>query len=464
MDPPDRRRPALRPNAGRFSDAPGRAHAPRILVLTAALGAGHARAGQAIATAIRARRPDCTIRTLDFWSLMDEAVAASLQGAYLRLVRQRPALYDRIYRLDQRTWRAILGGAPLPAPLLEGLAVLAEVTRTTLDASATRATHSFDRLMLRCFCGAWDSATRLLPGAGSLLRLAIIRSGWTILARRLDALVHRHAPDAIVCTQMTPAALLAVGGARRRAAVPALGVVTDFGVHDFWLQPGVDSYCLPHPEIALRAGRRESRALATGMPLMPAFEHPPMQAEARTRLGLAPAVPVVLVTGGGLGLGVGGLVRALLASPAQLQVLAVTGNDATAGLQLVRARHERLRVWTWTEDMALLMRAADVIVGKPGGMTVAEALACGRPLFATHSLRAQEDFNLRFLQRHAVGDLIPAHELVAHVEAFMAAPDRLREIQGRAWDLGMRQGAARIAALALELASARACRQAAAQA
>lgn len=442
------------------------AHAPRILLLTAALGAGHARAAQAIEAALRERHPDCAIRTHDFWSLMDEGVAAALQTAYLTLVRSRPELYHRIYRLEQRTWRAILGGAPLPAPLVEGLAVLADSTRQVLEASGLRTNHAFDRMMLRCFCGAWDNATRLLPGAGSLLRLAIIRSGWTLLARRLDSVLRSFAPDLVIATQMNPAALLAMCATRRRAAIPALGVVTDFGVHDFWLQPGVDRYCLPHPQVALPRTRADAIALATGMPLMPPFAHPPAQDLARARLGLDPHLPVVLVAGGGLGLGVTEIAQALLASPARLQVLAVTGSDAAAGDTLRQAAGERLRVWAWTEEMALLMRAADVIVGKPGGLTVAEALACGRPLLATHSLRAQEDFNLRFLHAHGVGELLPGPELVGRVEAMTRARGELERIQARAWALGRRDGAARIAALALELADAhqRGHRQAAMQA
>ncbi len=428
-------------------------HAPRILLLTASLGAGHARAAVAVATALRAAIPDCAIRTQDFWTLMDEAVAASLQRAYLNLVRDRTSLYDRIYRLDQRTWRAILAGAPLPEPLLQGLDELAGTARSTLDAFSPRARHPFDRLMLRSFCGAWDGATRLLPGAGSLLRVAIIRSGWTILARRLDAVLRAFAPDAIVSTQMNPAALLALCARRKRGAIPSIGVITDFGVHDFWLQPGVDRYCLPHHDVPVRLHRARSEATVTGMPLMPQFAAPPDPVQARARLGLDPAVPVVLVAGGGLGIGVEPVARALLASNPRLHVLTVTGRDVEAASRLGGAPHERLRVWAWTEDIALLMRAADIVIGKPGGLTVAESLACGRPLLATGTLHAQEDFNLQFLRRHQIGDLVRNDDLVQRVESMVQAPAMLRRMQARAWELGRRDGAARVASLALDLAA-----------
>lgn len=426
-------------------------HAPRILLLTASLGAGHARAAHAIAAALRTRHPGCAIRTQDFWTLMDEAVAASLQRAYLNVVRGRPGLYDRIYRLDQRTWRAILAGAPLPAPLLQGLDILAGTARRTLDEFGPRARHPFDRVMLRCFCGALDSATRLLPGASNLLRLAIIRSGWTILARRLDAVLRTFAPDVMVSTQMNPAALLVLCAQRRRAGIPSIGVITDFGVHDFWLQRGVDRYCLPHEDVQLPARRADAPATVTGMPLMPQFQRLPEQAVARAQLALPQDEPVILVAGGGLGLGVERVVRALLGSSGRLHVLAVLGRNPSAASQLRQCPHPRVRLWEWTEDMALLMRAADIVVGKPGGLTVAEALACGRPLLATDTLRAQEDFNLRFMQRHDVGALVAEQDLVPRIDALLESRAALRAMQARAGAIGRRDGAAHIAALALSL-------------
>jgi UDP-N-acetylglucosamine:LPS N-acetylglucosamine transferase len=111
-------------------------------------------------------------------------------------------------------------------------------------------------------------------------------------------------------------------------------------------------------------------------------------------------------------------------------------------------------VLRWTERMEIPVRAADIIVGKPGGLTVAEALACGRPLVATRSLGGQEGFNVRFLETHGVGRLVPEHELVQSVESVLADRDGLARMQERAMRLGKRDGADRVAELALALAEA----------
>jgi processive 1,2-diacylglycerol beta-glucosyltransferase len=81
----------------------------RILLLTSGLGLGHVRAAQAIEAAIEAARSDsATVHTLDLWSLMHAGVAQCVHATYLSLVQNYPQLYERLYTLDEHTWRQIL--------------------------------------------------------------------------------------------------------------------------------------------------------------------------------------------------------------------------------------------------------------------------------------------------------------------------------------------------------------------
>ena len=89
--------------------SPG-AVAPRVLLLTSNLGAGHSRAAKAIELALLSRVPAAQVRTLDLWSLMHASVADTVRQTYLRLVQAHPDLYESIYQLDERTWRRIIDG------------------------------------------------------------------------------------------------------------------------------------------------------------------------------------------------------------------------------------------------------------------------------------------------------------------------------------------------------------------
>ena len=435
------------------------AASPRILLMTSTLGSGHAAAGRAIHAALREQAPAATFHTLDFWALMDDSVAAAARSAYLRLVESRADLYDRLYRLDQRTWRRVLiGDGPLPAALTAAFDLLAARCAETMEAEPAGPRYASDRVVFRLLYSSVLRRSRASAAAGKLLRHALLAWSWRRLARRVEAHLVSFKPDAIVVTQMCPGALLAFVKQRRGLSVPTIGVPTDFGVHDFWIQPGIDSYCVAHDSVANLESVERTQVMVSGIPLSPWFRDPPTMLQARQQLGLDPARPVVLVQGGGLGLGVDAVARRLVSGTRNAQIVALAGRNAdahaAAGALAARFPH-RLRACNWTDRIELFLRAADIVVGKPGGMTVAEALACGRPLLATRSLRGQEGFNVGFLERHGVGWLVSEQELVTRVESLLAYPAELARIQEHAASLGRRDGAARVARRVLALAGSR---------
>jgi UDP-N-acetylglucosamine:LPS N-acetylglucosamine transferase len=442
-------------NWWRRAAPPAPAAGPRVLLLTSSLGSGHVRAAQAIEAALLERAPDARVAILDFWSLIDEKVAWAVRNTYLRLVREQPELFDRIYRLDQRMWRALLERSePLPPAFADVLALVPR-RREARVASSHSLRSAWDGAMLPLLAAVLSGQ---LPGnllGSRLLRLALVQSTVAQLTRRLASRVRAFAPGAIVATQMNSAALLST--VRHRLSIPTIGVPTDFGLHDFWIHPAIDRYCVAHEAIdGLDAGQVDaSRVIVTGIPLMPGLRNPPSREAARRELGLDADTPVVLVAGGGLGLGVEEIAAPLLAAGKPLRILAVTGRNAAAGRKLhamAAAYPGRLHVRDWTDQMEVFMRAADIVVGKPGGLTVAETLACGRPLIATGALGGQESFNVRFLERHQAGRLIDKDHIARHVLDALADRDGLRQAGQRAWRLGRRDGAERIALLAEQLA------------
>jgi len=448
-------------------------HGPRVLLLTSTLGSGHLRAAYALKAALLEHSPSSIVQLIDFWSLMDASVAHRMQQVYLLLVQERPELYGELYQLDQHTWRNLLesneGLSTILADDLELLAAVVEEDARPEPGGGRR--RALDRLLFRLLCAVLAKRTvikRRSLGNSTVrwgqwrgrLALTLIKLGWARLAWRLDTHLRSFAPDVVVITQVHPAALSSFVKQRRGLTTPLIGVLTDFGMHDFWIQPGINCYCVAHDSIvnALAADDgKTGRISVTGIPLMPGFREPPSQREARLRLGLDPDVPVVLVLGGGLGLGVDTVAARLLASLAWVRVLVLAGRNASAleKINELSTRYPgRISGWDWTEQTEVFISAADVVIGKPGGLTVAEALACGRPLLATSSLRGQESFNVSFLERHGVGRLLPEDDLPAAVESLLANPDELAGIQRLAQTLGRRDGARQIAQKVLTLAQA----------
>lgn|GEM_PF-155492 len=421
----------------------------RVLLLTSGLGSGHVRAAKAIEEAWRAVDPSVKLCSLDFWSLMDPAVADRFQRGYLRLVSEHPDLYDSAYGLDQQVWHTLLAGGAVPAALRGALQQIAREAFT-----AQRSRGFGDRWLFGALLAALTGRGWGWPG--TVLRRALLGLAYRRLTRRLAAHVAASGADRIVVTEVWPAVLLAPLKARSALAAPVVAVLTDYGVHDLWVRAGLDHYCVASADMAasLRAaGIDEARISVTGIPLMAGFYHPPSRAAAREALGLDLARPVVLVLGGGMGLGVEAAAAQLAAGGVDAQWLVVTGRNRAEfeRLRALAATAGNLEVHGWTERMPCFMRAADVVVGKPGGLTVAEAMACGRPLVATHCLRGQEGFNVRFLASHDVGWLVPEPSLIPTVATLLADRYRLAALQERAWALGHRDSAPQVVGVARRL-------------
>jgi processive 1,2-diacylglycerol beta-glucosyltransferase len=428
------------------------------------------RAAEAIAAAIAASESNVQVQPLDFWSLMNPGVAAIVQEKYLELVLDNPELYARLHRLDERTWRRVIeNDIPPPAEVIE---LIELVTSRTGEGRLTASSlfewalgpYASDLLLYPTACAAMPTNSRDRAGTNvALLRLALLKWGFVRLQSRMEQHLSVFRPDVVVATQMVPAALVSAckTSGRRWSHTPLIGVLTDFGAHDYWAQAGVDLYCVPHESITgspLTGHRRNAvaRIQVTGVPLMPPFATPPGQVEARRALDLPLDRPIVLVLGGGLGIGLEELLEPLLeglAEPVSLVVMTGRNDDVRDRMRALAATERgRLRLERWTDHMERFVAASDVVVGKPGGLTVAEVLACGRPLFVTRSLRGQESFNVRFLEREGVGRFLSPAEMVSSIAELLAAPAQLSAMQKRAWNAGRRDGAARVAAAALQLA------------
>ena len=258
--------------------------------------------------------------------------------------------------------------------------------------------------LLRACPGAWGALYRS-DWARSVLRG--VRGAYLSLggAGRLRAGVRRERADVVVCPQAAVAAVLSEARRRGDLDVPVVSVLTDYGAHPFWADPPADLLIAPAAAAAAELaslGVPPERVRVIGLPIHPAFASPPTQAEARRALCLPPSAPVVLVSGGSKGLGgVDRTAAALLRACPRVSVLALCGVDdrLRRALDARREAGVRLRVFGPQPPamIALLLAAADLHAGKPGGLTAAESLALGTPMVLSRPLPGQEEANARHL-------------------------------------------------------------------
>lgn len=415
----------------------------KCLFLTSSPGYGHTRAAEAIDLALRHQYPDIETKYLDITSLIDERVSATIKEGYLRMTAEQPDLYQKLYDLDKDFYRQLSGKMPADQRLINFLdeqqrRFFPEVDRFRFALPGYY--KSLDSALFNTLINSICNRNRI--PAGRLLTQGLLALIFSILSSRLKKFVNDYAPDVLIATQMYPNALLSRSIQKGIIKQPLIGVLTDFGVHGVWVRNTTNVYCVGHHEVAeaLRLqGVPADRIRVTGIPLVPVFANIPTQAKARQDLGLGQG-PTVLITGGQCGIGVVDAVKRLMQNEShQYQVMVTTGSNTvdTETLQhLAQQYPNRFHLYGWRENMSDLLCAADVVVGKPGGLTVSETLACGRPFIATCCLGGQELHNVQFLTSKGAGLHVDLHQLPEVLSELFSDSEGLEAMKRKAYQLG----------------------------
>ena len=248
-----------------------------------------------------------------------------------------------------------------------------------------------------------------------------------------------------------------------RLRAPQLTVVTDYDAHRIWVHPPTERYCVASPVAAasLKAhGVPGAAVKVTGIPVDPAFSVPLDRDAARRAFGLSGGYPVVVQAAGGHGVGpLEEVYRALLASTVPSEIVVVCGRNEAGKKKLGQIRppsRHRVKLLGFTDKMRELMAAADLLVTKPGGLTVSEALACALPMALVSPIPGQEERNSDYLLENGVAVKAGAPAaLTGKVESLLASEARLADMRRRARALGHPRAAFAVAREALELSRGR---------
>ncbi|PNY83063.1 UDP-N-acetylglucosamine--LPS N-acetylglucosamine transferase [Deinococcus koreensis] len=362
----------------------------RALFVTASIGAGHHQAQMAVQLALRARGVALDDRESDVVGYLSAAERSWTVDLYAFELRHAPWLYEWFYH-----------GTDHDRPLS----------------------------LIEFFC-RWVGLSGMRRDIAQTRPELVLSSYWSSVP-----LAHR------------------VRRQSRRPFVNAL-VVTDYRAHRHWIRPEADLVMVAAEETReqmIARGLEAGKVVVTGIPISQRFGALIGADKARLRAerGLRPDLPLLLISGGGTGTytaqervltELGNLGR-------RVQVLVMSGAQRPGVSQVGGATVHSLG---FTSDFPELMAASDLVVGKAGGLTVAEATALGVPLVIHEPIPGQEEYNAEYLQRR--GAAIWARELSDVRGAVLAAldPDRHACLSAAARAVGVPDAADRVAAALLD--------------
>ena len=374
----------------------------RILVLSAAVGAGHMRAAQAVELALLEVAPPGTeVRNVDVLTLTNAPFRKLYGEAYLDLVNKAPHVLGYFYDLMDRPRRA----------------------RSKRDKlRLAMATLNLRKLCDELECGGWD---------------------------------------AIVCTHFLPAELIASMRRKRTIRTPQMTVTTDFETHRLWVNEPCDLYTTATDEGRLYLGHwgvDVANVRVTGIPIHPVFANEKPRTECAKRQGFTGDRPIVLQLSGGFGVGpIEQLFNAILAVDVPLEIVAVAGKNAKVRERLAKVRvpsRHRAHVLGFTDQIDELMACADLVVSKPGGLTTSETLARGCAMAIVNPIPGQESCNSDFLLENGAAMKVNNVATMTHKLAKLLRDKReLNRLKANAKRLGRPRAAYDVATLAIGLAA-----------
>ena len=249
-------------------------------------------------------------------------------------------------------------------------------------------------------------------------------------ARALEQFLIEERFDCIITTQFLSAEVSAYLKRSGKIRAKVICVVTDFDVHRIWINRGIDIYTGASPftkDKLIALGVHPDKAFVTGIPTLSEFTKPVDVAQLKAHLALFPPALNILIATGSFGMGP---IEALIDGLKGYHLMVVCGHNQDLYARLQGKSSEYVHIYGLVNNMHELMSVADVIITKPGGLTIAEALVKRLPMLFFSAIPGQEMQNIMVLKKYGVAsDQMDVQGLVNAIDDLNASPGTLQKLR-----------------------------------
>lgn len=342
-----------------------------ILIVTASVGSGHEKAAAAVEQGFRERFPDANINTVDFMSSEVSPIHYFAKQCYLTMLNMVPNLYEFMYNFT---------ASPRKGGAVQAMAAAA-------------------------------------------------------MANTMKKLIKKYQPQLMFCTHPFPTEAVSHLPAKWRSGFKSAALITDYSVHQMWVCYNIDMYFVAHSAMVRSlAAYGIANAVDSGIPVDSKFRQSMNCAELKNKLGIGNDRPVLLMMGGGLGLGGMDYAMAQLEQvDIPLEIIVVAGRNqellTNANARAEVSKH-RISVLGYADNVQELMGVSDLLISKPGGITLTEAMIVGLPMLLHQPIPGPEGDNARYMSEHNIARWLRSDEPLSEaVTELLNSPDALMKMQ-----------------------------------
>ena len=248
-------------------------------------------------------------------------------------------------------------------------------------------------------------------------------------ARRLGRAIQDGGYDAVVCVHVIPAMMMTELRRQREG-----GPVFYFVATDYTCSPTVggctpDICVIPHEELAeefVSCGIARETLLAAGIPVRAVFRERGDRAAARSELALPPEGRHIVLMSGSIGCGPMADIAAELEKRMERGDFAsvLCGSNRQMLYALRRRGFRRVEAVGFTDRVHQYMDSADVLVSKPGGISITEASTRGTPLLLADMVGGCETRNQEFFHAHGWAETCQPEDSADAALALLDQPER----------------------------------------
>ncbi|MBC5630102.1 glycosyltransferase [Clostridium sp. NSJ-6] len=314
-----------------------------ILILSASTGGGHMRASRAIENYMSEHDESANVKIVDSLLYINPILNKTVTSGYVYLATKTPKIYGKLYELTNKEDRWI--------------------------SFVSRLNYLF--------------ANKLLP------------------------LIDEFKPDVIITTHPFPTEMVSILKSKELVNIPLVCIMTDYAPHKTWVNQQVDAYIVSNDDMVKEMsniGIKEEVIYPYGIPIEQVFFEKKDKDLVLDELELNPNLPTILMMAGSFGVtNVFKIYEDIININRDFQVIVITGKNQKLYdefAKVINKSEKQTKLIYFTDEVNKFMQAADIIITKPGGLTITEALASNIPMAIFDAIPGQEEENADFLINH----------------------------------------------------------------
>lgn len=266
----------------------------------------------------------------------------------------------------------------------------------------------------------FPKAFGLIYGLGNLYRKLPFRSPVyhlnRLMMKNMQAYLKENPADIIIMPHLFPAEIIT---AMKNAGIyPGISIfiATDYTCIPFTEETDCDYYIIPSADLKneyTKRGIPKEKLMPFGIPCRFDFTASYSKSDAKKSLGLDKSKKYILISGGSMGAGKVGLAIKILhdrfRNDKTICFIVICGSNKKLYSFINKHYSDNVIPLEFTGDIAKYMKASDIFISKPGGLSSTEALVSDTPLIHISPIPGCETYNMNYFSKK--GYCIPVKKI-----------------------------------------------------